>query len=291
MKRASALWYANWRKRRAIRTTILRASAYAFTTGLAVLYTIPTLWMVISSLKNPKELTRLPPTLVPEVIVWRNYIDAFVFLPFNLFIKHSAIYVTHSIIGTCISCTLVAYGFARLRFRGRDALFGLVLATMMLPPQVILIPKYILFRNLGWIDTLKPLVVPTYFGDAFYIFLLRQFFLSVPLEMDEAALIDGANRFGIFWRIVLPLAKPIVVTIVAFEFIKRWNDFMGPLIYLNSLQKMTVSVGLKQYQAVEDPHYELMMAASVMSLVPIVAVFFAAQRYFVASVTMTGIKG
>lgn len=278
-------------KGKALLVRLGRAAAYVFTTALAAIYTIPTVWMIISSLKTPQELVLLPPTLWPRIVAWWNYIDAYTHLPFGAFIKNSTIYVSFSIVGMLLSCTLVAYGFARLDFKGKNVLFVFVLATMMLPPEVILVPKYLLFRTLDWIDTLKPLIVPTFFGNAFYIFLLRQFMLSIPVELDEAALIDGASRFDIYRRIILPLCGPIIATVMAFEFIERWNDFMGPLIYLTSLQQQTVSVGLRMYQAVEDPHVELTMAASVMSLIPIVVVFFAAQRYFVRSVTMTGLKG
>lgn len=279
----------NWRRQQESRRRVARVFAYTFTTLMAVAFTFPFLWLVSTSLKSANELARFPPTLIPHPAIWENYSNALTSQPFDHYFANSIIYSVGAIIGHVLSATLVAYGFSRLEFPGRDAIFVLVLSTVMLPAQVTLIPQYILFRELGWLNTLLPLIVPTYFGGAFYIFLLRQFFLTIPRELDEAALMDGANRLDIYWRIILPLSRPILVTVVAFVFIGTWNDFFGPLIYLNTREKMTVALGLLQFRG-EGAIMNLLMAASVVALAPIVVVFFFAQRYFIAGITLTGMK-
>ena len=213
--------------------------------------------------------------------------------PFGLFVWNSTVYTGLALVGELLSSSLVGYSFARLEWRGRDFFFVLMLMTMMLPGQVTLIPQYILFRELRWLDSLKPLIVPTFFGSAMYIFLVRQFFRAIPLEMDEAALLDGANRLTIFLRIILPLSRPILTAIVAFSFIAHWNNFMGPLIYINTQRKLPVAVGLLYFRGTAEMGHSahLAMAASVMALAPVVIVFFLAQRYFVTSITLTGMKG
>lgn len=278
------------KQRKAIRDILRLGFSYLTTTSLAILFTLPFLWMVSSSLKTAPDLIKIPPSWVPNPVRWQNYPDAWRYEPFGLFFKNTAIYVAFAIVGQVLSCSLAAYGFARLRFRGRNLYFLILLSTMMLPAQVTMIPKYILFVKLGWINTLKPLIVPLWFGNAFYIFLLRQFFLTIPLELDEAALIDGASRFNIFWKVILPLSRPVLFTIIAFSFISHWNDFMGPLIYLNDHRKMTVAVGLNLFRSEFGTQFELLMAASVIVLAPIIVVFFMCQRYFVRGVVMSGIK-
>ena len=198
--------------------------------------------------------------------------------------------------GTVISAAMVSYSFARFRYRGRELLFLITLTTMMLPGQVTLVPQFILFFKLGWIDTIKPLWVPHWFGGgAFFIFLMRQFFLSLPRELDEAALIDGANRLQIFLRILLPLTKPALATMTVISFMAGWSEFLQPLIYLNSPSKFTLAVGLQYFNAVEDASYEptehLLMTACVLTVVPALVVFFATQKYFVRGIVMSGIKG
>ena len=267
-----------------------RFIAYITTTVLAIIFTIPFLWMVSTSLKSPPDLIRIPPRWIPDPIVWQNYVDAWTAQPFDKFFINTMVYTALSTVGLLISSALVAYAFARLEFPGKRPLFILVLSTVMLPHHVTMIPQYILFRELGWLDTLKPLIVPAYFGSAFYIFLMRQFFMTIPTELDESALIDGANRWDIFTRIILPLSKPIVVTIVAFSFVAHWNDFFGPLIYLNRKDSMTLAVGLLLFKGDTDTLYHLLMAASVIVLAPVILVFFFAQRYFVTSITMTGMR-
>lgn len=286
----------DWRTKRHIRQTVGRVLAYLFTTALAVFFALPFLWMLSLSLQNPVQFTSYPPTWIPNPANWVNYPNAMTMprRPFALYFLNSFIYTGGATLGVTISSALVAYGFARLRFRGRDKLFILVLSTMMLPSQVTLIPRYILFQKLEWIDSLRPLIVPAWFGSAFDIFLLRQFYMTIPRELDEAAILDGCDYFGILWRIVMPLAKPALVTVVAFSIVATWNDFMGPLIYLNSTNKVTVAVGLSLLrQMAGDSGFTdlgLVMAASVASLAPMILLFLIAQRYFVTGIAMTGLK-
>ena len=286
----------DWRTKRRIRQVSSRISAYLFTTLLAIVFALPFLWMISLSLQNPVQFTTYPPTWIPKPLTWGNYPHAMTMprRPFALYFRNSFIYTFGATAGVVISSALVAYGFARLKFKGRDALFVLVLSTMMLPAQVTLIPRYILFQKLGWIDSMRPLIVPAWFGSAFDIFLLRQFFMTIPRELDESAILDGCDYFGILWRIIMPLAKPALVTVVAFSIVATWNDFMGPLIFLNSTEKVTVAVGLSLLsQMAGDSGFTdmgLVMAASVASLAPMIALFLIAQRYFVTGIAMTGLK-
>src|SRR5436190_3062320 len=279
--------------RQSTQARVARIAAVAAVTLLAILYAAPFLWMVATSLKDPSELDAVPPIWIPKVLQWQNYPNALLRPTryFPLFFENTAIYVGLSVLGQLVSCSLVAYGFARIPFKGSKFLFTLVLSTMMLPPQVLLIPQYLLFKQLGWLDSLLPLVVPHWFGSAFYIFLLRQFFMTIPRELDEAALVDGANRLDIFWRILLPLCRPILITVFALSFVTHWNDFFGPLIYLNSQKNMVVATALRLFamsgQAL--PIHEL-MAASVTSVIPVIILFLFCQRAFVRGITMTGMK-
>lgn len=282
---------ARTRQGRRVRNDVLRrVLAYLFTTALAVMFATPFLWMVSSSLKSLADLAKYPPVWLPDPIVWQNYPDALKAAPFGQYFLNTMTVTFAAMLGQLISCSLVAYGFARLRFKGSNFWFVILLSTMMLPTQVTLIPQYILFRELGWLNSFLPLIVPTYFGTPFYVFLLRQFFLTIPRELDEAAIVDGASRLGIFLQIILPLSRPILTTIIAFSFIAHWNDFFGPLIYLTDPGKMTVAVGLLTFRNDTETLFHLLMAASVIALVPVIVVFFLAQRYFVSSITMTGMK-
>ena len=279
--------------RKSTQARLWRFIAYAVVTILAVLYAAPFLWMIASSLKDPSELDAVPPIWIPKVLQWHNYPDSMLQPTryFPLFYENTAIYVGLSVLGQLISCSLVAYGFARIPFKGSKFLFTLVLSTMMLPPQVLLIPQYLLFKQLGWLDSLLPLVVPQWFGSAFFIFLLRQFFMTIPRELDEAALVDGATRVDIFWRILLPLCRPILITVFALSFVNHWNDFFGPLIYLNSQKNMVVATALRLFAMSQQAlPIHLLMAASVTSVIPVIILFLFAQRAFVRGITMTGMK-
>jgi ABC-type glycerol-3-phosphate transport system permease component len=288
---------ADWRVRRRIRRTAARTFSYLFVSVLALVFAAPFIWMLSMSLQGPTQYTNYPPEWIPNPFIWKNYWNAMTYpqRPFHVFFRNSIWYTFVATLGTTLSSSFVAYGFARLSFRWRDGLFVLVLSTMMLPAQVTLIPQYIIFNKLNWIDSLKPLLIPTWFGSAFHIFLLRQFFLTIPRELDEAAILDGCDYFKIWWRIIMPLAKPAVVTVVAFNIVGTWNNFMGPLIYLNSTDKLTVAVGLSLFRQMAGgtggvtPFGEI-MAASVTTLLPMLILFLAAQRYFVTGIAMTGLK-
>jgi multiple sugar transport system permease protein len=288
---------AAWRAQRQRRKVVSKVMAYLLTSILAVLFAAPFIWMLSMSLQNVQQLSNYPPKLFPKPLHWDNYPKAMSYpqRPFHIFFKNSFIYTTLATLGVTLSSAFVAYGFSRVQWRGRDGLFVLVLSTMMLPSQVTMIPQYIIFKYLGWLDSLKPLIVPAWLGSAFDIFLLRQFFMTIPRELDEAAIIDGCDYFSILWRIIIPLAKPALVTVVAFSIVGTWNNFMGPLIYLNSSKKMTVAVGLRVFQAMAGDtgvlvEFGQVIAAAVTSLIPMLVLFIAAQRYFVTGIAMTGLK-
>ncbi len=273
-----------------------RVAIYLLTIFFALMFMFPFFWTVSSSLKRAADLYAYPPSLIPPIPQWQNYYVAWTTVEFGPFFRNS-IYVTGlSLIGQTASAFLVAYGFARFRFPTRDALFALCLSTMILPPEVTIIPLFIVFKNIGWIDTLKPLWVPAFFGGgAFSIFLLRQFITSLPFELDEAALIDGASRLRILWTIILPNSKPALATVAVLGFIGHWNDFFGPLIFLNSKENFTIPLGLYSLRTYAgdpgEPKDHLLMAGSVIATLPIIVLFFAAQRYFVQGIVTTGLKG
>jgi multiple sugar transport system permease protein len=269
---------------------------YVVATVVAILFALPFVWTIGSSLKDMTEIFKFPPTLWPTTPRWQNYADVFRIAPFGTFITNTAIITAAAMVGQILSASAVAYGFSRFRFPGRDALFFVVLSTMMLPWQVTIVPTFLLFRTLGWINTFWPLIVPSFFGGgAFYIFLLRQFFMTIPRDLDEAAKIDGANSVRIFWSILLPLAKPALATVAIFSFIEHWNEFIGPLIYLNSADKFTVSIGLRYFMASpfesDEPREAILMAGSLIVATPPLVLFFVAQKYFVRGIVTTGLKG
>ncbi|HEV8634500.1 MAG TPA: carbohydrate ABC transporter permease [Chloroflexota bacterium] len=292
---ASAYDEAARRSRRArqIRRTFGRALLYCLIIGGSTFFVVPFLWMVTSSIKDPGDIWIQPPKYVPFLDFaprWQNYRDAWNALPFNYFVRNTLIITATTTIGTTITSSIVAFGFARLRFRFRNALFVVVLATLMLPGQVTLIPLFVLFRNMGWVNTLYPLIIPALFGMPLYIFLLRQFFLTLPLELDEAARLDGCSSLGILWRIIMPLAVPALATVALFSVIARWNDFLGPLIYLNDLKMMTIAVGLLFFKGQRATDWHLLMAASTGAVMPIIAVFFFIQKQFIQGIALTGLK-
>jgi len=268
-----------------------RSLIYALLVVGSAMYSVPFFWMVTTSLKTMGDILRFPPVWIPIPPRLQNYLAVWDVLPFNRFLANTAVLTGLSTLGALLSCSVVAFGFARLRFRGRDFFFTLLLATMMLPSQVTLIPQFALFRWLGWLNSLKPLIVPAFFGNAFYIFLLRQFFLGLPRELDEAALIDGAGTFDIFWRVILPLAKPALSTVAIFSFIFNWNDFFRPLIYLTTPDKMTLAVGLQLLRGRHGGDYNILMAGSTLAILPVMVVFFFTQKTFVQGIALTGLKG
>jgi ABC-type glycerol-3-phosphate transport system permease component len=256
----------------------------------AALFLIPFLWMVSSALKPNYQIFAVPPQWIPRPPRWENFTEALTILPFGRYTLNTLVITMLTITGHVMSCSVVAYGFARLRARFRDALFVVVLATMMLPYPATMVPLYILFKNLGWVNSILPLVVPAFFGSAFYIFLLRQFFLTVPIEIEEAARIDGANVLQIIFRIILPLSFPALATVAIFTFQSAWNDFLPPLIYLQNQQLYTITLGLNLFRTTYTTNWAYLMAASLVTMLPVIIVFLLAQKAFIEGITLTGMK-
>lgn len=273
------------------RAQISATVAYIFLTmGAAVILT-PLAWMLSTSLKDPALVFRHPPQWIPNPVVWSNYQRGMTIYPFVTFFANTAKITTLSALGAVISSSVVAYSFARLRWSGRDVIFLLVLASMMLPSQVTLIPHFVIYRVLGWYDTHNPLIVPSWFAGSFFVFLLRQYMMTIPRELDDAALIDGCSRFTIFPRIILPLAKAPIASVAIFSMQWSWNDFFGPLIYISSREKWTVALGLRALTTQFYADWTALMAVSTVSLLPIMLIFAFAQKYFIQGVVFTGIKG
>jgi ABC-type glycerol-3-phosphate transport system permease component len=274
-----------------IRSHAAMALSYGIAIAVAALFLLPLFWMVSSSLKPNYQVLEFPPRWLPSPIRWQNYPEALTYLPFGRYALNTLFVTLVTIVGHVVSCTVVAYGFARLRAPGKEALFLLLLATMMLPYPVKMIPIYIGFNALGWVNTFLPLIIPAFFGNPFYIFLLRQFFLTVPPDLEDAGRIDGANTAQIIWHIILPVVKPAIATVAIFTFQATWNDFLGPLIYLHDQSKYTVSLGLSFFRSNYDVRWAYLMAASLTVTLPVIAVFFVAQRSFIEGITLTGLKG
>ncbi|AIX07686.1 MULTISPECIES: carbohydrate ABC transporter permease [Bacillus] len=267
-----------------------RILTYGLLASLSIVFIFPFLWLVGTSLKPENEAISFPPSLLPKVWDFANYIDVFTIVDFGQYYLNSIIVTVATVIGTVLSSTLVAYGFARIKGKGRDVWFILLLATMMLPPQVTMIPVYMIFAKLGWTNTFLPLIVPAFFGNAYFIFLLRQFFKTIPKELEESAYLDGCSTLGIFWRIVLPLSTPAVITVALLSFMWTWNDFLGPLIYLNDDSKFTLALGILQFKGALLIEWGPMMAASVLIILPLIIMFFVGQKYFIEGIATTGGK-
>ncbi|MEM7534806.1 MAG: carbohydrate ABC transporter permease [Chloroflexota bacterium] len=282
-------WYKTKRTREIMRATFV----YALVLPGACIFILPLLWMLSTALKPPNQIFIYPPQWIPDPPLWSNFTDGWsAYLDFNQMLINTVIITVNNVVGNLFSCCLAAYGFARLRAPGKDVLFALVLATMLLPDEVRIIPEYVLFTRLGWNNTWLPLMVPSWLGWPFFIFLLRQFFMSIPIDLDEAARLDGASSWRILWSILLPLAKPALATVVIFAFIGNWNNFLRPLIYLRDMDKQMLAVGLNMFRGQYgniDFHY--MMAVAVIVLLPVLIVFFFGQRLFVQGIALTGIKG
>jgi multiple sugar transport system permease protein len=258
---------------------------------LAALFAAPLLWMVSTSLKTEAQAIATPPALIPGPFVWANYAEALSKINFPLALRNTLIYVIPSVVGAEISCSLVAYGFARLRWPGRNLVFIIVLATMMLPSQVTFIPLYVTYAKLGWVGTFLPLIVPAFFGSPFLVFLLRQFFLGIPAELCDAARIDGASELRILTRIVVPLSWPALITVGLFTLVDKWTDFFNPLIYLRDPALRPLSLAVQVFQSSHTVDWPLSMAASVAITAPLVVVYFFAQRKFLEGIALSGIKG
>ncbi len=252
---------------------------------------IPFAWMISTSLKPLDEVYEYPIVWIPSRLVLENYADVFEYVPFGRYLWNSAYLATMGIIGNILGSSLAAFSFARLRFPGRTVFFFIMLSTMMVPMWTTMVPTFILFSRLGWLDTYLPILVPAFFAVPFYTFLLRQFFMGVPREMEEAARIDGCSTLGVFIRIFLPLSVPALATVAIFSFFFHWNDLLGPLIYLRTQLKFPVAMGISSFQSEQYANFALMMAAATMALIPMLIVFFFAQRLFIQGVVITGVKG
>lgn len=259
--------------------------------GVGISFLLPFYWLISTSLKSDTQLFQMPPAWFPAPIQWKNYPEALSYIPFLTYLKNTLFICAMTVLGTVISCSLVGYSFSRIRWRGRNILFIILLSTMMLPFQVTMIPVLIIFKTLGWVGSFKPLIFPSFLGSAFFIFLLRQFFMTIPYELSDAAKIDGCSEFGIYSRIILPLAKPALATVVLFTFIGAWNDFLGPLIYLSKESQYTLSLGLQAFISQHGAEWSLLMAASTVMIMPIVVLFFFTQKTFIQGITLTGLKG
>lgn len=269
-----------------------RTLAYSALIFLSAMFIAPFLWTLITAVKSDAELVAWPPVLWPETWRWENFAIAWAKQPFNTFLANSVIVVVLSTLGQLFSSSLVAYGFARFRFRGREPIFILLLATMMIPWDVKMIPLYMEFNWLGWINTLKPLIVPAWFGEAFFVFLLRQYIMTIPMEIDEAARMDGANAWQIYWRIHLPLMAPALVLVGTFHFMNAWNDYLGPLIYLNDQSKYTLTLGLALLKGLHnEADINSIAAITIILCGPPLALFFFAQRFIMDSALGSSVKG
>jgi multiple sugar transport system permease protein len=271
--------------------TLVRAIPMVVLVVLAAIYLAPFAWMITTSVKTQPQSIASPPSLIPNPLTLDAFPKAFDQMNFLGALKNTLIYAVPSVIGTLISCSLVAYGFALVQWPGRNVVFVIVLATMMLPSQVTLIPLYVIYARLGWINTFLPLVLPSFLGVPFFIFLLRQFFLGIPKDLLDAARIDGASELRILTRIVVPLSKPALITVGLLTFIDKWNDFYGPLIFLQKPELRPLSLALEVFQANHSTDWPRLMAASVIVAVPLVVTYFIAQRWFIEGLTLTGSKG
>lgn len=287
---------SDWQRRLA--NGLSRVALHILASLLGILFVLPFLWMLSTSLKTDPQVYHVPPIWIPNPVRWLNYPEALTYVPFSQYFVNTLQYGVFCTIGAVISSAFCAYGFSRIRWRGRDALFVIVLATTMLPFQVRMIPLYLIFNKLKWLDTYLPLIVPAYMGVPYFIFLLRQFFLTIPMDLSDAARIDGASDLDILLRIILPLSKPALAVVALFEFMYDWNDYMGPLIYLRDSAKYPIAMGLEQMRAHMHSmgtfiplQWPRLMAASTVTILPVVVLFFFAQRAFVEGITLTGMKG
>lgn len=277
---------------------LLQILKYILLLILAFTFMLPFIWMATSALKTDSQVYTIPPVWIPIPPQWRNFPDAWRTYNFNLYMFNTVFrYAIPTTIGVTISSAIVAYGFARISWKGRDVLFFICLATMMVPFQVTMVPLFITFKNFGLINTYWPLVLPAFFGSPYFIFMLRQFFRTIPIELSDAAYIDGANELQILWKVVLPLAKPALTVVALFQFMNAWNDYLGPLIYLNREEMKTIALGIEGLRRTIAQvggvrlAYPYLMAVSTLVTLPILIAFFFAQRTFIEGISLTGIKG
>mgnify|MGYP005842541105 CR=1 FL=1 len=286
------------RRRRPWHVVMRRAGltllSYGAISAIGVLFLFPWVWLVSTSLKPPAQIIEIPPRLIPDPVMWINYYYGVTYINFFRYLANTLIICGGVLLGRVFSCTVVAYGLSRIEWAGKGILFGIVLTTMMLPGQVTMIPVFIIFSRLGWVNTFLPLIIPSFFGDAFFIFLMRQFFLTIPKELSDAARLDGCSHYGMYWRVVMPLARPALATLIAFTFIWTFTDFAGPLIYLKDRNLWTLSLGmrgyLQRYGAGGGTAMGAMMAAATLYTLPMIVIFFVAQKTFIQGIVTTGFK-
>lgn len=269
----------------------IRTVSYILLAVISVMMLFPFFWMVRSAFMTNREITTVPIQWIPSSFNFDNFMEAFTEDSFGRYFLNSAVIVLINMVGAVLSSSFIAFGFARLKFKGRGLWFALLLSTMMIPYTVLMIPQFLLWQAVGGYNTFLPLTVPCFFGSAFNVFLVRQFYTGIPKEYDEAALVDGANYFVIYSRIILPMAKPVLCTVGVFTFMNTWNDFMGPLLYLDKPQLKTVSLALQNFMGQHTSQWNLLMAVATVITVPMIVVYFAAQRYFIEGITFSGLKG
>ncbi len=275
----------NWRR------GFWNAVAYAMLIAGSLMFILPLIFALSSSFKTNGQIMEIPPRWIPNPFHWQNYPEALTYIPFGKYTLNTLIIAAGAITGNLLSCTIIAYGFARLKAPGKNFFFILMLSTMMLVEPVRIIPIYIIFSKLGWVNSFLPMIVPAFFGSPFYIFLLRQFFMGIPRELEDAAFIDGANRLQILWRIILPNAKPALAAVAIFNFQGVWNDFLYPLVFLHNQNNYTIALGLSFFRSTYSVQWGYLMAASVVALLPMVIIFFLAQKTFIEGISFSGIKG
>jgi len=286
---------STWRIQRYLKKLPGKVILYSLMLLFSAIFSLPLIWLVSTSLKTGAEAFRIPPNLIPDPVVWSNYIKGLSYLPFGKYILNTFTIAIPRIVGSVIVCAVVAYGFSRIEWDGRDGLFFVCVATMIIPYAVTMIPLYLLFNRLGWVGGYLPLIIPSFFGEPYFIFLLRQFFMGIPQELSDAARVDGCSEIMIFIKIILPLSKPALAMVALFTFMGTWGDYLGPLIYLNDPDKYTVSLALYQFGANWrgsnlDRYTWFMASISAMTL-PVLLLFFLVQRTFIEGISLTGLKG
>ncbi|PKO17951.1 sugar ABC transporter permease [candidate division BRC1 bacterium HGW-BRC1-1] len=269
---------------------IVSVTGHASLLALSIVFALPFAWLVSTSLKPPAQIFSSSPNWLPSPVCWQNYVEAVNTIPFIRYAWNTIFVALTSTFATLFSCSLVAYGFAVVRWRWSRPLFLVMLATVMLPGQVTMIPVFIIFKNLGWVGSYRPLIIPAFFSTAFFVFLLMQFFRTIPRDLIDVARIDGCSHFDIYWRLVLPLSRPALMVVAFFTFTAAWNDFLGPLIYLNDDRMYTLSIGLQQFVSQHAAEWHLLMAASTIMIVPVILLFLFMQKTFVEGIHLSGLK-
>ncbi len=271
--------------------TLRKFLIYLILLSFAMIFLVPFFFLLMGSFKTTSELFRVPSQWLPDRFQFDNYVELFTTIPFFRYLKNTLIIVGFNITGAIISNSLIGYGFAKMRFPGRDKIFMIVLVTMILPYQVTLIPLYLMFTKMKWVGTFLPLIVPCFFGNAFFIFLMRQFLVGIPKEILESARIDGASEFRIFWQLILPISKPALASVAIMAFVRNWNDFLGPLVFLGDDKLYTLSLAASMLKSKLDPNWDMLLTLGVVMVLPVLILFFVLQKYFIQGISMSGIKG